>query len=168
MFIIKSSKKNKDNLFDNIYLLGEIRKALVKDKIAKKICKEHSVSLDFLSGVTIKFDKIKPSAKTVDAEIILNNSLKSKSFEIIMRYVIHEVTHAIQHAKNQNKKKSVDKSKDYLDKETEIEAFQNQIEYDSEQRGEKEAIKYVEDLLDYHDIDGKKREEKKEELLEGV
>lgn len=168
MFIIKSSKNKKDNLFDNIYLLGKIRKALIKDKIAKRICKEHSVSPSFLSGVSIRFEKMKPSAKTVDSEIILNNSLKTKSFDIIMRYVIHEVTHAIQHAKNQNKKKLIDKNKDYLDKETEIEAFQNQIEYDSEQRGEREAVKYVEELLDYHNIDGKKREEKKEELLEGV
>lgn len=168
MFVITSSKKKDNELFDTIYLLGKIRETLIKDKVAKKICKEHSVSPDFLSGVIIKFDKIKPSAKTVDSEIFLNQSLREKSFEIIMRYVIHELTHAIQHAKNYNKNSLSNKSEDYLDRDTEIEAFQNQIEYDSENRGEKEAVEYVEELLDYHEIDGKKRESKKKELLEGI
>ena len=162
MIRITSSKKN-NKLFDEISLLSKLRKALLNDKVAKKICREKGVGEGFLLGVPIKFEKIKQSAKTVDSNIILNRSLTEKPFDIIMRYVIHELTHSIQHVQVSKKKKKDDE--DYLDKETEIEAFKYQVEFDENERGRGKAEKYVEDLLDYHKIKGKDREDKKDELL---
>ena len=50
--------------------------------------------------------------------------------------------------------------------EFEQEGFQNQTEYISDTQGDEEAEEYVEDLLDHHDIEGKKeREKRKDQLL---
>jgi len=165
MIRITSSKKNNE-LLDEITTLSKIRNALLNDKIARKICKEKGMGEWFLAGVPIKFDKIKQSAKTVDSHIILNKSLLKKSFDIIMRYVIHELTHSIQHVQNFRKKDTKKDKEDYLDKDTEVEAFKYQVEFDAENRGQEKAEKYVEDLLDYHKLKGKDRADKKDELLD--
>ena len=165
MIIITSSKENKDSLVDEVELLAKVRRALLNDKTAKKICREKNIGEWFLSGVPIKFEDIKQSAKTVNAHIILNKELAEKPFEILMRYVIHELTHAIQHTQNDNKKNNTDEAEDYLDKDTEVEAFKYQIEFDSKKRGDSKAEEYVDDLLDFHNLRGQDRDEKKRELL---
>lgn len=167
MFIVRAKKKEK-NLLQKIMLLSKVRTELMNDSIAKDICKENDIDEEFLAGVPIRFDKLDVSAKTINSEIILNTKLMEKSFDIIMRYVIHELVHAIQHSERNGKRKKEDKSADYLDKESEIEAFQKQVLYESEVNGEKSAEKYVDGLLDYHDIEGKEGKEKKRELMEEV
>jgi hypothetical protein len=164
MIRITASKKS-SQLFDEITILSKIRKALLNDKIAKKICKEKNVGEWFLEGVPITFDEIKQSAKTIDSNIILNRSLMQKPFDIMMRYVIHELTHSIQHVQKLRSEKT-DDNEGYLDKDTEIEAFRYQVEFDEENRGRGKAEEYVEDLLDYHDIKGPDRADKKDELLD--
>tara|TARA_Y100001938_G_C8070752_1_gene422910 strand:+ start:728 stop:1237 length:510 start_codon:yes stop_codon:yes gene_type:complete len=168
VIVITSSKKDKNKLFDEIELLSKVRKALLNDKVAKKICREKDVGNWFLEGVPISFDRIKPSAKTVDSKIILNEKLAEKSFEIIMRYVIHELTHAIQHADKYGNKKQDKRNKEYLDRGSEIEAFQYQVEFDSNKRGKEKAEEYVEELLEYHDLSGDDKADKRVELLSGV
>ena len=165
MVRVIASKQKKNSLMDKMTLLSKIRKALINDKIAKKICKEKGVGEWFLKGVPIDFGEIKPSAKTVDSSIILNNKLMDKPFNIMMRYVIHELTHSIQHVQDQESKRDTE---EYLDRPTEIEAFKNQIEYDADKRGEDKAEEYVDGLLDFHDIKGKERKDKKDELLEDL
>ena len=164
MIRITSSKKN-NKLLSEIDALAKIRDALMNDKVAKKISKEKGMKNEFLAGVNISFAEIKPSAKTVDSFIILNKKLLKKPFSVMMRYVIHELTHSIQHVQNFEKKDRRKDKEDYLDKDTEIEAFKYQIEFDAENRGEGKAEKYTEDLLDYHKIKGKDREDKKDKLL---
>ena len=168
MIIITSSKKDKSKLFDEIELLSKIRRALLNDKVAKKICKEKGVENWFLEGVPISFQEIKPSAKTVDSKIILNEKLARKSFNIIMRYVIHELTHAIQHADKYGKKRPKKDKGEYLDKGSEIEAFQYQVEFDSNKRGKGKAEEYVEELLEYHDLSEGEKKDKRTELLSGA
>ena len=164
MIKIYASKKE-TSVMERIMLLSEIRSTLINDKIAKEICKENKIDKDFLLGVPISFDELDVSAKTIDGSIILNKKLIEKEFDIVMRYVIHELVHAIQHADGKSKDNG-DKERDYLDKETEVDAFVEQIKFDKENRGEEAAEEYVEELLDHHNLTGKKREEKKEELLE--
>lgn len=167
MFIIKAKKK-KNDLLNKIMLLSKIRTELINDRIAKDICKENNVDEDFLFGVCIKFDDLDVSAKTVDSEIILNNKLIEKSFDIVMRYVIHELVHAIQHCENGGKNKKNNKSKDYLDNPDEVDAFKKQVLYQAENNGNDSAKKYVDGLLEYHDIDGDEKKEKEKELMEEV
>ncbi len=167
MFIVKAKKKEK-TLFKKIVLLSKIRASLLNDSIAKDICKENDVNETFLLGVPIAFDNLDVAAKTIDSEIILNTKLINKPFNTMMRYVIHELVHAIQHCKSNGKSSQKDKSEDYLDKETEVEAFQQQVRYESKVNGEESAEEYVDGLLEYHGIDGKKGDKKKKELMEEV
>lgn len=164
MIKIYASKK-RSSIFDKIMLLSEVRSTLINDKIAKDICKENKIEKDFLLGVPISFDELDVSAKTIDGCIFLNEKLMEKEFDILMRYVIHELVHAIQHS-DKNAKNKEDDSKDYLDKQSEIDAFIEQVKFDKENRGEDAAEEYVEELLDHHNLKGRKRDKKKEELLE--
>jgi len=59
-------------------------------------------------------------------------------------------------------------NKDYLDRPDEIEAFQFQIEFDEEARGENDAVEYVEELVDYHEVPESKQDAKEDELMKKV
>lgn len=168
MIIITAAKKNKEQLFDEIEVLSEIRSALKNDATAKKICSEKKVDPWFLEGVPIRFDKIKPSAKTINASIILNKKLLKKPFNIIMRYVIHELTHAVQHAYKMLNGATEKEGGDYLNRDSEIEAFQYQAEFDSKKRGKKKAEKYVKDLVEFHEVKKDEKSEKESELLDNI
>ena len=76
--------------------------------------------------------------------------------------------HAIQHIKMNNDKDPYDKY-DYLDRPDEVEAFQYQVKFEDEYgSGNEDAIEYVEELIEYHDIEGRDAESKKEQLLDKV
>jgi hypothetical protein len=145
--------------------LSKIRTALMNDYVAKEICEENNVGHWFLVSVPIRFEDLKVTAKTVNGNIILNPKLMKKPFEILMRYVIHELVHAIQHIEEYGSKQT-DKKKDYLNREDEIEAFQYQVKYDEDQRGEDKVDEYVDGLLKFHDVPEDQRKDKKKEIME--
>lgn len=166
MFVIKAKEKRL-SVIDKILIISEIRSHLLNDEMISEILDEYNLDRDFILGVPISFEDLDVSAKTVNAEIKLSNKLLKKSFDIILRYAVHEFVHAAQHATGKKELKT-DKAEDYLDKETEIEAFQYQIKFDADNRGEEEAEEYVDELLEYHDIGDGERKEKKKELMEEV
>ena len=165
MIKVVSAKKKSNRLLEEMESLSRIRTALMNDDIAKEICSDLGIGSWFLASVPIRYEKVKVTAKTVNGNIILSPKLAKKPFDILMRYVIHELVHAIQHIKEYGKKQT-DKKKDYLNREDELEAFQYQVKFDEEHRGEEEAEKYVDKLLSFHDIPDERREEKKEELMD--
>ena len=166
--MIKIAKaKKKTEVMDDMKILSKIRSALMNDSVAKDLCEENDIGDWFLKSVPIKFDKLDVSARTVDGCITISKELNSRPFNIIMRYVIHELVHAIQHALGTGKGAS-GKSKNYLNNKDEIEAFQYQIVYDEKERGLDDVEEYVDELLDYHDYPKKKRKDKKEKLLEKI
>lgn len=168
MIVIISKLNNSSEELENmIELLAEIKQEMKENDIVAEICQEHGFSLDIIDGIPLEFvDDLEASAKTVDSRIQLNSELLNEDFEIIMRYAIHELVHSLQHMKSEG----IDPyaTDEYLDREDELEAFQFQIAYDAEERGEEEAIDYVEDLIEYHEIPDEEQENKKEELLEKV
>jgi predicted metal-dependent peptidase len=145
--------------------LSKIRTALMNDDIAKEICKDLGIGEWFLTSVPIRYEEIKVTAKTVNGNIILNPKLMKKPFDILMRYIIHELVHAIQHIHEYGEKQT-DKRKDYLNREDELEAFQYQVKFDEEHRGEDKAERYVDRLLNFHDVPEGKKKEKKKEIME--
>ena len=165
MIKVVSAKKKNNHLMKQMEALARIRTALMNDSVAKEICEDLGVGAWILKSVPIRFEKLKVTAKTVNGNIVLNPKLMKKPFDILMRYVIHELVHAIQHIDEYGKKQT-DKRKDYLNREDEIEAFQYQMKFDEEQRGEGEAEKYVNRLLKFHDVPEDQKEEKKEEIME--
>jgi hypothetical protein len=165
------SKKNKERSYtirEAFKKLSEIRSEILNDPIAKDIASDLEGDSDkFLKAVSISFDDLDVSAKTSNGNIILNQKLMRKPFPIMMRYVIHELTHAVQHILNNGSKSNSSKD-NYLEKDSEVEAFQRQVEYHADNSSVNEAEKYVDELLIYHDTPKRKEKYIKEELLERV
>ena len=166
MIIVLAKAEKKVDLKNEVEILKKVRQELKKDPVAKKIFKDFNKSIDLLDGIPIDIsDEIDVSAKTINSRIILNKKLLDEPFKILMRYAVHELVHALQHI---DSKESGDQYSNYkyLDRPDELEAFQYQIEYDKNKRGEEEVVEYVEELLDYHEVPEEEQNEKKDELLE--
>lgn len=168
MIIKIAAKKKTISLKEEMEILNKIRKSLINNDIAKSICDDNGYDYWILKSVSIRFDDIKTTAKTVNGNIILSKKLLHKPHETIMKYVIHELVHVFQHIEEYGKKTKSDKHFNYLNRKDEIEAFQYQLEFDKNRKGRKKVEKYVEDLLDYHEVPKDEVKEKKEELLKRV
>lgn len=167
--IIILAKKQTSDIKTELDALAEIKQCLKIDPVALKIFQEHNKDISILEGIPIDFsDQIDVSAKTVNSRIILNKALLNEPFEIMMRYAIHELVHALQHLELQHEASDPYEDDEYLDRPDELEAFQYQIEFDNNNRSEEEVIEYVEDLVDYHDLNDDEKDEKKSELLQRI
>jgi hypothetical protein len=121
-----------------------------------------------LLGIPISFsNELDVSAKTTDGEMTLSTELIEEGYEIMLRYVVHELVHVFQHMENKEKR-DLYPNHDYLDRPDELQAFQYQIEFDESARGEKSVIEYIEELLDYHDIPGEDKVDKAVELMDNI
>jgi hypothetical protein len=131
--------------------------------------KEYGADINEIDFIPMKFDDIDVSAKTDHGVIIYNYELLTDGdFFKDFSYGVHEITHYLQQTCGKKPTQSSDDG-NYLDNPFEEEGFKNQIEYISKEFGEGEAEKYVEHLLDHHDVEDKsKREDKKEELMAQV
>jgi len=160
----KLSKRAKK---DGEKLIREMREAVKKDpKVIEKF-KEYGVPLEDIDKVHIEFCELEVSAKTKDEKIYLNEKMLEDDSKVQdpTHYVVHEMMHYLQQSTGKTLDKSEKKETDYLDLPTEQEAFEVQVEFKEREEGPAEAEKYVEQLLDHHEIDGKEREDKEEELL---
>ncbi len=163
--IIVIADKAGEQIQESIELLSRVKAELKSNDIAKEICREHGFTIDIIDGIPLDFsDEIETSARTTNSSIELNSRLMSEEFEVIMRYAIHELVHALQHMKMEGMEAFEDDT--YLDRPDELEAFQYQIEYESEVMGKEVAEEYVENLVEYHEIPPEVKEEKKDELLD--
>lgn len=146
--------------------ITKLKKAVQKEPSFIEKCEEYDKDPSFVDKVKITFEPLDVSAKTVDGRVILNEKLfEEGSWNDAMRYTIHELCHVLQQEAGMVNGKT--KKEDYLDDPNEQEAFQVQLEYMDEHTPE-EVQKYLENLLDHHDIQGKEREEKKKVLTEDV
>ena len=157
MFIIKTSKSKKDlTVLDNMEDLFDIRTDLLKNPIAKEICSDNNIGEWFLEAVPIMYYELDVSAKTEDGNIMLSEKLKEHPHSTRMRYVFHELVHAIQHSLDKNK--DIDKTREYLKREDEQEAFKYQLKYDEKKLSKKDVKDYIKNLLDHHDVQKKDKE----------
>lgn len=166
--IIVTAKEQKTDLQNTIELISELKSKLKEDQIALEICNEHGFDIDIIDGVTIEFsDELDVSARTKDSRIELNSDLMNGNFDIIMRYAIHELVHALQHMERHQKGDPYE-DEEYLDRPDELEAFQYQIKFEDDARGPEQAEEYVDNLIEYHEIDDEEKDSKREELLDKV
>ena len=126
-------------------MLGEAKEELKDSPVTKKILKKFKLENDIIDGMVLRFDDdLDVTAKTVNGEVTLNKSLMEKSFDTLMRYVIHEFVHVCQHIKNQKGKAKKSKTDEtYLDNPEEIEAFKWQSLHTKLEEGERELDKYL-------------------------
>lgn len=165
---MKKIKDKKINLKKNIEMVSRLRSSIKNNEIAKSICKENGFDESILDGIAISFKSdLDVKAKTKNGDIFLSQEILDEPISRIISYLIHELTHVFQHIERIGKKDPY-KDKEYLDRPDEIEAFKNQIEQDSATRSDKKVMKYVEDLVDYHEVPKNKRESKIEELTEHI
>ena len=146
-------------------LVREMRNQAKSDPVIIEKFKEYGVPLDDIDNVSVQFCDLDVSSKTKDQSIYLSNKMLADDSNVDdpTHYLIHELVHYLQ----QKTGNTCDKdNKDYLDLETEEEAFKAQIDFKKREESEAKAEEYVDGLLDYHDLEGEKRKGKKEELLD--
>ena len=166
--ILKIAKKSQ--IEEKHKLLSKIRTHLKNNDMAKDLLKKYKIKDWILDAFPLDFKEMKVTAKTINGTVYLNPNVIKMNFDIIMRYVIHEFVHVLQHISEEKNGEDTedDKVDDYLDRDDEIEAFQHQVAFDADNRGEKEAEEYVDELLEFHKIPKKERAEKKKELMKHV
>ncbi len=144
-----------------------MRQQVKSDPVIVEKFKEYGVSLDDIDKIPVEFCDLDVSAKTKDKKIYLNEAMLADDSPVKdpTHYLIHELIHYLQQKTGKNMKKHRNEE-EYLDKETEEEAFKAQVDWKKREESPDEAEEYVESLLDHHDMDGRKREDKKEELLD--
>ena len=144
-----------------------LKNALKQEDEYLEKCEKYHKNKNFVDSVQISFEPdLDVSAKTINGQILLNDKLFDKEWDVQMRYVIHEIIHAMQQDVGKVKGK-VDKNK-YLDDKNEQEAFTAQISYMCEHDNTEEVQEYIENLLDHHDIKGKERKDKAKKLTEDL
>lgn len=155
----KRSEPNRDKL------IFEMKQQVKKDPVIIKKFKEYDVPLDKIDDVFVVFAPLDVSAKTKDTKIYLNERMLDEDSDVRdpTHYLVHELIHYLQQSTGHHDCNR--ENKDYLDLETEEEAFKAQVDFKKREESEEEAEDYVEKLLDHHEVDGKKRDEKKDELL---
>jgi len=149
-------------------LIRKLKNAVKKEEEYIEKCEKYNKDVDFIDDVNISFDdELDVSAKTVNGEIFLNGKLFDEGeWDDKMRYIIHEVTHCFQQEAGKVDGK-VDKD-NYLDDDNEQEAFRAQISYMADHDSPEELQRYLEQLLDHHDIKGRERREKIKELTKDI
>jgi len=148
---------------DEDAIIRKMRSALKKDPVVIKAFKEYGVSLSELDHASIEFADLDVSAKTKNKKIYINRRLLDKVDKIdVASYLIHEIRHLLQQLTGKTKG---NQARDYLEKETEIDAFEDQIEFKKNHKGEPAAEKYTEELVDYHGYQGKEKKDKMKELM---
>ena len=146
-------------------LLKRMREVLKKDEVVKKMFKEFEVDIEEIDYIPMKFGKLDVSAKTDHGILIFNwKLLCDADFLEDYSYGVHEITHWLQQTTGTKPTQSADDGS-YLDNPYEREGFANQIEYIAKNQGEDEAEAYVDDLLDHHEIDNKKKRKELETAL---
>lgn len=135
-------------------------------KVVQDMFDDFDVSLSELFLIPIIFQKnLNVSAQTKHGIIYLNNKLK-KEVKELAPYLTHEITHYLQQTTG-DKPTQGSGDDDYLENPAEVEGFNNQTEFLSETEGNDKADKYIDQVLDHHDInDLEERKDKKEDLLQ--
>lgn len=158
--ILRTAEKHSDKI-------RKLKEIVKNENIFIEKCKEYGKDPSFIDDVPISFDEnLDVSAKTINGDVFLNSRLLNDDTEKQVRYVIHELIHVMQQEAGKVSGK-VDKE-DYLDDENELEAFETQLGYMCENETADDVIKYIEQLLNHHNIAGKERREKAKKLVENL
>ncbi len=164
-YIIKESSKNL-SVRSKLKKIDKIKNFIGKDKYFKYLFKKYKKDLSMVDEIPIDFvNDIEVSAQTINGSIKLNSKLFNKPFSLIMRYVVHEMVHVFQHIDGL---KDDGSKKNYLDNKDEVEAFQEQIKFDANNKGKEEAVSYTKKLIKFHKYPKNKRDQKLDELTEGL
>lgn len=146
-------------------MINKAKKYLKSNEIWQKLCREYNEDVDIIDYIPTMFGDLDVSAKTDHGIVILNyNLLCDGDFFKDFSYLIHEYTHWFQQCYGDKATRSSDDG-NYLDNPYEQEGFSNQVEYIADQFGKGEAKKYVDDLLEHHEVEDKKEKDELEAIF---
>jgi len=142
------------------------RKFVKKHPIVIKKFREYDTDLNEIDFIPIIFSEIDASAKTEHGVILLNYELLCDGdFERDYSYLAHELVHYLQQTVRKNGTQPHD---EYLKNPDEQEGFNTQIKYIEKEYGKEEAEKYVNHLLNYHDVNDADKNKIKKELTAAI
>ncbi len=161
---LEEVKKIPHNLL--LRLINKAKNYLKQDPTMQRICEENGVKVDFIDLIPTCFADLDVSARTDHGVVYLNYKLLCDGdFYKDLSYLPHEYTHYFQQCFGDKPTQGSDDG-DYLSNKFEQEAFQNQVEFTAKEFGEEEAERYVNHLLEHHEItDKKEHKQKKDELM---
>jgi hypothetical protein len=146
-------------------MIKKMREYLKKNEVVQDMFKEYKVDISEIDFIPMMFGNLDVSAKTERGVIIFNYKLLCDGdFFKDFSYGTHEICHYLQQTTGNRPTKSSDDG-DYLKNPYEQEAFTNQVEYIGDQFGQEEAEKYVDDLLEHHDVKSKDDKDELESIL---
>jgi hypothetical protein len=161
----EGKKKPKKSHKELLKVIDSVREKVKESDVYKDLCKEYGVDIDYIDVVPMAFDDLDVSARTNKGCIYFNHALlEDGDFEKEDHYMIHEMVHHFQQCFGDGPTQGSTKDS-YLDNEFEQEGFQAQTEYLSETRDDETAEKYVDKVLDHHEVPNKEREERRKDLL---
>lgn len=172
-FLTKEAKKEKLSLKQIkalppatlLRVINKAKKIAKNDETWKKVCKEYEEDPEIMDFIPMYFKNLDVSAKTDHGVVYLNYKLLLDGLSLKdVSYLIHECTHYLQQTCGEKATRSSDDG-NYLENPYEQEAFTNQVSFIGDNLGEEEAKDYVDNLLDYHEVDGKKEKNELEEIL---
>jgi len=147
-------------------ILAKIIDFLKGSQAVRGMFSHYRVPLERIHGGDIRFTELPVSAKTKDEIIYINNKfLEDADFSEEMHYIVHEMCHWLQQHCDDPYDRFPEEGTDYLDMPSEWEAFMYQAHFMREFYGDSRAEEYVDDLLDFHEIEGEERKKKREALL---
>jgi hypothetical protein len=143
-------------------ILDKLKKRVFNHDVVKDIFKKYKLNKDEIDLIPVCFAKIPVSARTNHGIIYLNIDLASDISDND-HYLAHEVTHFAQQTTGSKPTQGSD-ADDYLDNPVEQEGFRNQTKYISDTQGDEVAEEYIDQVMDYHDVDTD--DKKRDKLLE--
>lgn len=147
-------------------ILSRIIDFLKDSEAVRGMFGHYHVPIERIHDVDIRFADLPVSAKTKDEIIYINNKfLEDLDFSEELHYIVHEMCHWLQQRCDDPYDRFPDADTDYLDMPSEWEAFMYQAHFMREFYGDKRAEEYVDDLLDFHDVNGAERKKKRAALL---
>jgi hypothetical protein len=143
--------------------LQSIKENLKKSQTLIDLFNEYEINLEELDFIPVRFAKLPVSARTQHGIITISNNFKNDIGKT-ESYLSHEICHWIQQTSGNGPTKGSN-TDDYLSNPFEQEAFQNQTKYITEKKGPDAAEKYIEKVLDHHDVPEEERSDRKDDLL---
>ena len=146
-------------------MIKKMREYLKNNQVVIDMFKEYDVDIDEIDYIPMCFGNLDVSAKTDRGVIIFNYKLLCDGdFFKDFSYGTHEIVHYLQQTTGTKPTRSSDDG-NYLENPYEQEAFSKQVKYIDDQFGEDEAQQYVDDLIEHHDVKGKKKKDELENAL---
>lgn len=148
----------------DLALFKKVINEIKETQTVKEMFDKAGVSLEVIHYVPMCFSPLEVSARTQHGIIYFNEKLREKPEEIA-HYAVHELTHVLQQCFSDGPTTGSTEDS-YLDNPYEIEGFNNQTKFLSEEKGDHIAEKYIDKVLNHHDVDNHEKDNKKQELLE--